>query len=150
MAQRINGKQRGGIAFRARRTTSFVTGTNVQTTGFNFDSIDYNYGSGYNATTGDFTAPVNGVYTFCGTWDLEGVGSMVRGFVVPRGTVPIQFRPRPVDFSTTPNQSRLNWVLEIPMVAGETIGFDVWTSSATNLGRGTTETWVAGHLIMAT
>ncbi len=149
---KLKPKQIDGIAFRARRTTTWNTTANTQTTNFNFDAIDYNYGSGYNATTGDFTAPIDGIYNFCGTFDLEGVGNMSRGFIVYRGTVGTNYKPRSSDFTvgTGGNQSRFNWTLEIPMTAGQTIGFEIWTSSATNVGRNAFETWVAGRLVMAT
>lgn len=149
--QRLNVVQAGGIGFRARRTTGFTTTANTQTSGFVFDTADYNYGGGYNTSTGEFTAPVTGSYQFSGAWDVEAVGSMGRAFTVFRGTAAAIQKPRANDFTvgTAGNQSRFNWTLEIALTAGQTLGFDIWTSAATNVGRATSDTWVAGHLVQA-
>ncbi len=147
--QKLNRLQTTGVAFRARRTTTLTTPANSQTTNFVFNTADYNYGSGYSTSTGLFTAPYNGVYHFTGSWHLERT-YMTRAFLVTRGTVSSNSKPRTVDnnLGSGGNQSRLNWAQEIYMAAGENIGWDIWTGAATDVGGDTTETWVSGHMVM--
>ena len=63
------------VSFRARNASSDAapTMTNVTMT---YDATDYNIGGGLNASTGVFTAPLDGIYTFDVGFNADGTGSI--------------------------------------------------------------------------
>src|SRR5690606_12053012 len=50
-------------SFAAYKTSTQSVSATTYTT-IVFDQTEYNYGSAYNTSTGEFTAPIDGVYTF--------------------------------------------------------------------------------------
>jgi hypothetical protein len=61
-------------AFRARRTTPFVTSGGTILT---YDSVDHNVGNHYSNSTGRFTAPISGHYVFSAHAQPTGTGQLV-------------------------------------------------------------------------
>ena len=61
------------VAFRATKTISTTTSAAVDVT-FVGTNISYNDGGGYNSTTGEFTAPASGIYTFTMSFYSDGSG----------------------------------------------------------------------------
>lgn len=146
MPQKISTRQQAGVAFRARRNTTYNSTASGQSAGFVFDSITYNYGGGYSDSTGLFTAPVTGIYSFKFSAYTE---PMTRAFWIPRGS---KFTADPNGTGTRYNDltagtvARLLGHAEIHMNAGQTFGLDIWTASSINIA--TADTWFAGHLVM--
>ena len=54
----------GRPSFHATRTLGHIYGNGGSDIVIPFDNVKYNYGGGYNALTGRFTAPFTGVYYF--------------------------------------------------------------------------------------
>lgn len=151
------------IGFRAHQNANFTTPGNSQTGGFAFDTIDYsytNYGDGtaigtggYSTSTGLFTAPVNGVYDFKVQFNVEN--SNQRAFIVTRysGTPTITaanpLRLTDIASPTAPGNgiARISGVMDIYLLAGQSIGFDIWTTVATNVAG--IDTFVSGGLRFA-
>lgn len=76
-------------SFHASRQTTQTSGTTII-----FATEDHDYGSNYDASTGIFTAPVDGVYLFCATVILEnttGSTAEVRVVIDLNGTDSIAF-----------------------------------------------------------
>jgi hypothetical protein len=61
------------IAFRAKRTVS-ESATQLTDVVFTPTEMEYNDGSGFNPSTGEFTAPATGIYTFNVSYSAEGSG----------------------------------------------------------------------------
>lgn len=63
------------VAFRARNASSDPAPTMTNVT-MAYDATDYNVGNGLNASSGVFTAPMDGIYTFDIGFLAEGTGSI--------------------------------------------------------------------------
>ncbi len=61
------------VAFRARRDVS-VSAPQLQNIKFIPSFMDFNDGNHFNSSTGDFTAPIKGIYTFNLTYKADGSG----------------------------------------------------------------------------
>ena len=61
------------VAFRARRDVS-VSAPQLQNIKFTPSFMDFNDGNHFNSSTGDFTAPIKGIYTFNLTYKADGGG----------------------------------------------------------------------------
>lgn len=152
MVKRLNGRQIGGIAFKARRSSNLSTGNGGETV-IVFDGVYYNHGGGYDPATGLFTAPVNGIYSFKANAFTE-TATTGRAFFAPRGTATTGTpagsvartgeRSQDID-STYVRRVMGNW--EMYMAAGETYGMSIYTSTANQLNH--SDTWFSGHLVMA-
>jgi len=62
------------VAFRAKKTTSETKSTFMTDYDFIAGVPDYIEGGGYDVTSGEFTAPVNGIYTFNLSYNATGLG----------------------------------------------------------------------------
>jgi hypothetical protein len=62
------------VAFKTQKTIS-TTASAASDVTFMGTSTSYNDGGGYNATTGEFTAPVTGIYTFTMSYYSDGSGA---------------------------------------------------------------------------
>jgi hypothetical protein len=63
------------IGFKAKKSTSQSGLTAGSTYPFICSDVEFNDGSGYDAGTGSFTAPIAGIYTFYITYKADGSGS---------------------------------------------------------------------------
>ena len=139
--QLINNQQMSQVAFKARRATN-LSSASAGSIDVVFDSVYYNYGSGYSSSTGLFTAPVKGIYQFSVSAFTETT-STGRSFFSTRGTGSLGERGLDTD-STWVRRSLGAW--ELYLDAGQTIGTTLYTSSVNQLNH--PDTWFAGHLVM--
>lgn len=118
------------VAFRARKTVSTSASQAVDIT-FLPESIDENFGSGFNPVTGEFTAPVTGIYTFYINYFADGSGGS-RKLSLFKNT--FLYEEIAIDISTSTLTTR-----SIPMrlVAGDIIKLVVNPGMATQTGTGT-------------
>lgn len=154
MAQKINPKQRQAkYAFKARRATN-QSSANSGAVNVVFDQEYYDFGSWYDPSTGLATAPVDGVYQFNCSAFTE-TATTTRTFFISRGTATTGTNPngtsraaeRKRDGAQT-NVNRIEGTYEVYMAAGETFGVELWTSAVNQLNN--IDTWMAGHLVIAT
>lgn len=75
------------VAFRAKKTNSDIGLTLSTDYDFITPAIEYNDGSGFNGTTGTFTAPSSGIYTFSVGYSATGSGSSRALRIAYNGTV---------------------------------------------------------------
>jgi hypothetical protein len=61
------------IAFRVKKLLS-VTASSLTDVPFLPSSVEYNDGNAYNSSTGEFVAPINGIYTFNVSYFADGAG----------------------------------------------------------------------------
>ena len=142
--QKITPSQQNVVAFRAYRNAALTatTGTPFVV----FDTVQYNYGSGYNSSTGYFTAPVSGVYVFNAAIATDP-SSTARTFYTPSGTAAGIYRTRSGDGKYQASSLwRQQGVWQVYMNAGETFGLGVY--SETNNSIQGFETWFGGYLVM--
>lgn len=142
-----------GVAFKARYGANRTSGVNAAIQ-FMPETINYNYGGGYNGTTGMFTAPVAGIYSFGASAHTETT-TTVRAFFITRGTATAGTNPngtarssnRGLDLTTAGGIMRFIGSWDIYMNEGDTFNLDLWTNAANQLNHA--DSWFSGHLVMA-
>ncbi len=118
------------VAFRARKTTSTAASAVTDIT-FLPESIEENIGDGFNSTTGEFTAPVTGIYTFYINYFADGSGGSRKLSVFKNSTL---FEDIAIDISTS---TLTNRSVTMRLVAGDVVKLVVNTGTATQTGTGT-------------
>lgn len=124
--------------FRARRTSA-ANSPNATAATIVFNTVDYDYSSAYNSSTGVFTAPVAGVYRF--TTSLLLTTTVTRMFIAVAGT-------RLSDISSAIYGS--GGSVEISLAAATTVTCDLWTASVAALDVSGSNCVFTGCLIRAT
>lgn len=118
------------IAFRARNLISDIAPqiTNVTMT---YDEPDLSVGGGFDAGTGVFTAPADGIYTFNISYYADGTGSG-RELAIYVNSAPYEKLAIDISAGTTvPVRS-----VTIRLSRGNTVSVNVYTSAATQTGTG--------------
>jgi hypothetical protein len=118
------------VAFRAQKKTSDLAPQLADVT-MTYDSPDLNLGNSFDAGTGIFTAPEEGIYTFNITYFADGVGS---GREVTLYVGSAQYEKIAIDISsgtTIPVRS-----VTTRLIKGDTVRVVVFTSGAAQTGTG--------------
>jgi hypothetical protein len=75
------------IGFKAKKSVSQTGLTAGATYQFINPDVEFNDGAGYDSGTGNFTAPMSGIYTFCISYKADGLGSSRALNIVKNGIV---------------------------------------------------------------
>lgn len=134
-------KWRNAVAFKAYRNAAKSIGASL--TDVVHDTELYDLGSNFNTTTGVFTAPAAGVYSFMTS--LNGDATLTRQALSFVCSTAGNF----VVYDATPTSSRqIFGGLEVNLVASETVKIQALNSSSFDVAG--VETWFAGHLVTRT
>lgn len=151
MPQKITDRQfQNNIAFRAYATTIKSLTTATFTKVDNLNTIEYNYGSGWDATNKRFVAPVDGVYFFTG---IVGISNdSARHFM--------SFYVNGIEWFRSPNGSYLDssniatGSTQFKLSAGQYVEMYAWRIGTNNIRHDTLpglgSLWFGGHLITGT
>ena len=118
------------VAFRARNTTTDPSAIATNAT-ITYDAVDYNYGSCLNSTTGVFTAPADGIYTFNVSYYADGSGDG-REIALYVNTVLYE----KIAVSISASNSILVRSVTMRLSATNTVSFVVYTGLAAQTGTG--------------
>jgi hypothetical protein len=118
------------IAFRGRKQVSTVASSVTDIT-FIPGSVEENYGSAFNGTTGEFAAPVTGVYTFYVSFYADGSGSGRKLCIYKNSSL---FEDLATDISSGTLTTRS---ITIRLTAGDVIRLVINTGTSTQTGTGT-------------
>jgi len=118
------------IAFRARNLISDIAPQITDVT-MTYDTPDLSVGGGFNASTGVFTAPADGIYTFNVTYYADGAGSG-RDLSIYVNSAPYEKLAIDISSLTTITVRSVT----IKLSRGNTVNVVVYTSSATQTGTG--------------
>ncbi len=75
------------VGFKAKKSISQTGLTIGSTYSFINPDVEFNDGAGYDGGTGNFTAPISGIYTFCVYYKADGPGSSRELRLLKNGTV---------------------------------------------------------------
>lgn len=118
------------VAFRARKTVSTAATQAIDIT-FLPESVDENYGNAFNSSTGEFTAPVTGIYTFYVNYFADGSGGSRKLSLYKNSTL---YEEIAIDISTS---TLTNRSIPLRLVAGDIVKLVVNPGMATQTGTGT-------------
>lgn len=118
------------IAFRARNLLSDIAPqiTNVTMT---YDEPDLSIGGGFNAGTGVFTAPADGIYTFNVSYFADGTGGS-REVSIYVNSAPYEKLAVEIGSGTTMTVRSIT----IRLSRGNTVSVNIYTGTATQTGTG--------------
>lgn len=136
-----------GSSFAAYLSGPTTTITNMTATKIVCDTVDFNIGGGYNATTGLFTAPVAGRYLFTGSLYVYSVQT-AEILIFKNGSA---FKRNPnvnVGSNVNPNTAQTSYIMNL--AANDTVGIYVYQTSggtATLYGTSQRETSFTGQYL---
>jgi hypothetical protein len=118
------------IAFRAKNETSDPSSTYTETT-MTYDSPDMSIGGGFDPSTGIFTTPAGGIYTFNVSYFADGTGGSREVSIFKGGALFEKIAIEIGQFSTVPVKSVTMW-----LNAGEKVEVKIFTGAASQTGTG--------------
>ena len=116
-----------------------------------FDSVVWQTGTGYNSTTGIFTAPTNGYYLFCAACEATGTGlvaPVLVGYKNKGGVQEATVGQQAAAVSTTSAKSAaISTVMKLN--TGDTLEIDLSADGGTSITHvGNPQgTWFSGHIL---
>ena len=119
------------IAFRTTKTISTAAPAAVDVT-FIGTSTSYNDGGGYNSTTGEFTAPASGIYTFTMSYNADGTGGSRELKLYLNSSLYDYFAVEIASASIVSGKS-----ITLKLTAGDVVKAVVFTGVSTQTGSGT-------------
>lgn len=121
----------GEIAFRAQNKISDPASTYTEIT-LTYDAPDLSVGGGFDPSTGIFTAPSNGIYTFNISYFADGTGSAREISIFKNSAFYEKVAVEIAQFSTIPVRS-----VTIRLSAEDEVEVKVFTGAANQTGTGT-------------
>jgi hypothetical protein len=118
------------IAFRAKKQVS-VTASTLSDITFLPTSVEYNNGGGYNGSTGEFTAPIDGIYTFSINYYADGSGGSRKLIIYYNTNV---YEELAIDISSMTLTSRS---ITMKLTQGDLVKLVINTGISTQTGTGT-------------
>ncbi|MBE0674235.1 MAG: hypothetical protein IH591_06205 [Bacteroidales bacterium] len=118
------------IAFRAKKLTSTAASSLTDIT-FIPGTVEENYGNAFNGTTGEFTAPVTGVYTFYVNYYADGSGSARKLSIFKNSSL---FEDIAIEISSGTLTTRS---ITIRLTMGDILRLVINTGTSTQTGTGT-------------
>lgn len=119
------------IAFRARNLISDIA-PQISNVTMTYDEPDLSIGGGFDAGTGVFTAPVDGVYTFNVAYFADGTQGSGRELAIYVNSAPYEKLAIDISAGTTvPVRS-----VTIRLSRGNTVSVNIYTGTATQTGTG--------------
>lgn len=118
------------VAFRAKKQVSLPASSTTEVT-FLPNIIDYNDGGGYKISTGEFIAPVVGIYTFSINYNADGSGGS-RKLIIYLNADPYEEIATDISQYTLISRS-----LTMKLLEGDVVKLVIYTGTATQTGTGT-------------
>jgi hypothetical protein len=119
------------VSFRAQNKISDPAPIQTEVT-MTYDAPDLSVGGGFDSSTGVFTVPINGIYTFNISYFADGIGNS-REISIYRNSAFYEKMAVDIDqFATIPVMS-----VTIRLIAGDRVEVKVYTGQATQTGTGT-------------
>jgi hypothetical protein len=119
------------VAFKTQKLISTTAAAATDVT-FIGTSTSYNDGNGYNTTTGEFTAPVSGIYTFTMSYNADGTGGSRELKLFINSSLYDYFAVEIASASIVPVKS-----ITLKLVTGDVVKAVIFTGVSTQTGSGT-------------
>jgi hypothetical protein len=120
----------GEVAFRAQNKISDPATTYTDNT-LTYDAPDLSIGGGFDPSTGIFTAPSNGIYTFNISYFADGTGSAREISIYKNSAFYEKMAVEIAQFSTVPVRS-----VTIRLSVGDKVEVKIFTGGANQTGTG--------------